>query len=104
MEDNNITPEMAKRYGSLYDNPIRRTIMLCNVKSSNIYSEETGFYVDRMAYMFYEPASYVGARKTILQNCVDEHKDLSSHAEIAFYTVKCVLDMDDKERSNLIKN
>lgn len=103
-EDNNITPEMEDKYSKLYNNTISNTIVLCRVKSLNIYSEKTGFYVDRMAQMLYEDVSYRETRIPMMQNCVDQYKDLTSHAEKVVNTIKCITEAESKERNRLNKN
>ncbi|XP_037823839.1 uncharacterized protein LOC119612180 [Lucilia sericata] len=60
---------------------------LCCAKALNIYSEDTGLNVERLTYSFFESTD---CGKPLVQNCVDQHKEIISKGEMISETLKCI--------------
>lgn len=90
------------KFDILTDTPEMRAHLLCRTKAMNIYTEDEGFHMDRLAYMFFnEPEKHTDSKETaIMQDCVNKNKNISAHDERVYKTFRCIAEIDKKNRNN----
>lgn len=99
-EENNINPQT--KFDIYTDSPQLRAHLLCKAKATNIYTEDEGFHIDRMAYLFFsDPENNIN--DPVLQDCVNENKNISSHDERVYKTFRCIPDLDKNFFNFLLK-
>lgn len=95
-EGNNVNPQ--KKIDIYTDTPELRSQLLCKSKAFNVYTEDEGFHVDRMAYIFfYDPEG--NKSDPILQDCVNKNKNISAHDERVYKTFRCIADIEKNAKN-----
>ncbi|XP_046806538.1 uncharacterized protein LOC111690614 [Lucilia cuprina] len=95
MKDSNYTPGL-----SLIDSPELHAFYLCSAKGLNIYSEELGLNIERLSYTFFPSTYKMYCKKTLVQNCAEENKDLTSKGELIFKVAKCISNKKNEHNDN----
>lgn len=78
-EENNVNPQT--KFDIFTDSPEVRVHFLCKSKAFNVYTEDKGFHLDRIAY---DPFSL---------ECINKNKSISSHDEKVYKTMRCIADL-----------
>lgn len=95
----NVTAEMEREFNKFLDTPLVHNIVLCRAKGLNIYNDETGFDVDRLHEVFFR-RNKNECQKTWVNECVNTYKDVTSKAEMAFKTIVCLAEKEEKQNNN----
>lgn len=92
-EENNVDPQT--KFDIYADNPELRSHLLCKSKALNVYTEDEGFHVDRMTYLYCRHPED-NSNDPFLQDCVNKNKNISSHDEKVYKTLRCIADFQKK--------
>ncbi|XP_037823824.1 uncharacterized protein LOC119612168 [Lucilia sericata] len=95
MEDSNYTPGYL-----LINSPELHAFYLCTAKGLNIYSDDLGLNIERFTYTFFPSTNNVDCKKTLVQNCADQYKELTSKGELIFEVAKCISNKKNEHDDN----